>query len=112
MRIPKYRKPITPGQVLREDFVEPLGVTQAELADALGVDRTTVNEILNGKRSITPEMAVRLGYTLSTTTQYWLNLQLGVDMYKALHSPIRSDLNKLRILVPSAKRSRKRDLAS
>lgn len=106
MRIPKYRRPITPGEVLQEDYIDA-GLTQTELAAALGVDRTTVNEVINGHRSVTPEMAVRLGHALETSAQYWLNLQWGVDTYEVLHSPIKAEVEKLPVLVPPAKRRRK-----
>jgi len=68
--IPRYRRPITPRQVLREDFLEPLELTQGALAEALGVDRTTVNEIVNNRRSITPEMSLRLAHAFRTTPEY------------------------------------------
>jgi antitoxin HigA-1 len=98
MRIPKYRRPITPGEVLREDYIDAVGMTQGEFAAALGVDRATVNEIINGRRSVTPEMAVRLGHVLGTSFQYWLNLQWGIDTYNALHSPIKAEVEKLPVL--------------
>ncbi len=101
MPIPKSRRPITPGEVLREDFVEPLGLTQGRVAKALGVDRTTVNEIINGKRSITPEMALRLSHATRTTAEYWLRLQLAVDLFDALNSPARAVITgKVSFLVP------------
>jgi addiction module HigA family antidote len=101
MHIPKSRRPITPGDVLREDFVEPLGLTQGRVAKALGVDRTTINEIINGKRSITPDMALRLGHATRTTPEYWLRLQLAVDLFDALNSPARAAIaGKVSFLVP------------
>ncbi len=97
--IPTKRRPITPGEVLREDYIEPLGLTQGRLAEALDVDRTTVNEIVNGKRSITPDMAVRLSHAFRTTPTYWLNLQMGVDLYDALRSSANKKVSRLPILV-------------
>ena len=99
MMIPKARRPITPGQVLREDFIEPLGLTQGKLADALDVDRSTINEILNERRSITPEMALRLGHAFRTSPGYWMNLQLAVSLYDAEHSPAKAEVERLPILV-------------
>jgi addiction module HigA family antidote len=99
MMIPKARRPITPGQVLREDFIEPLELTQGKLADALDVDRSTINEILNERRSITPEMALRLGHALGTSPGYWMNLQLAVSLYDAEHSPAKAEVERLPILV-------------
>jgi addiction module HigA family antidote len=98
IQIPKYRRPIAPGEVLLEDYIEPLGMTQGQFAEAIGVNRTTVNEILNGRRSITPEMAVRLGHVLGTSVEYWLGLQLGVDTYDALHAPIKAEVKNLPVL--------------
>jgi addiction module HigA family antidote len=99
MNTPKGRRPITPGQVLREDFVEPLGLSQGKVADALDVDRSTVNEILNDKRAITPEMAVRIGHVFSTTPEYWMRLQLAVNLFDALHSPALAEVERLPVLV-------------
>ena len=101
MTTPNNRRPITPGEVLREDFIEPLNLTQGQLADALDVDRTSINELINGRRCLTPEMAVRLGHALSTTPEYWLKLQTAVDLYDAVHSPIASEVQRLQVLVPA-----------
>jgi addiction module HigA family antidote len=99
MSVPTNRRPILPGQVLREDYVEPLGLKQDELAEALGVHRTTINEVLNGKRTITTDMALRLAHALKTTPEYWLNLQKTVDLFDALHSPARVEIEKLPVLM-------------
>jgi addiction module HigA family antidote len=99
MSVPQNRRPITPGQVLREDYVEPLALKQDELATALGVHRTTINELLNDKRAVTPEMALRLGHAFNTSAEYWMNLQTAVDLYDALHSDARSEIEKLPVLV-------------
>jgi antitoxin HigA-1 len=101
MTTPRNRRPITPGEVLKEDFLETLGLTQGALAAALDVDRSTINEILNGRRAITPAMAVRLGHAFSTSPEYWLNLQSSVDLFDALHSPIAAKVEQLRVLVPA-----------
>jgi addiction module HigA family antidote len=97
--VPANRRPITPGDVLREDFLEKLGLNQERFADAIGVHRTTVNEILNGRRAVSTEMALRLGHALGTTPEYWLNLQLAVDLYDALHSQVREEVEQLAVLV-------------
>jgi addiction module HigA family antidote len=94
---PQHRRPITPGEVLREDFIEPLQLTQGELAEAHDVDRTTINEIVNNRRSITPEMALRLGHAFRTSPEYWLNLQLAVDLYDAQHSTLVQEVELLRV---------------
>lgn len=96
---PQKRRPIRPGEVLREDYIEPLGMTQGALADALEVDRSTINEIVNGRRAVTPEMALRLAHALRTTPQYWINLQAAVDLYDAQHSPLAKEVAQLKVLV-------------
>lgn len=99
--LPRNRRPISPGEVLREDFLDTLRLTQGALAKALGVDRTTINELVNGRRAVTPEMALRLAHAFRTTPVYWLNLQSAVDLFDALHSPIVEEVQHLQILVPA-----------
>jgi addiction module HigA family antidote len=82
--LPKNRKPIPPGNILKFEFLEPLNMTQQQLADALGITRVRVNEIISGKRSITPDTAFRLAKFFKTTPDFWLNLQLNVDMWDTL----------------------------
>jgi len=74
--------PPTPGQVLR-NFLDEHGITQDRFAEALGVSRFSINQIVNDRRTITAEMALRLGRTLSTTPEFWLNLQRGLDLHVA-----------------------------
>jgi antitoxin HigA-1 len=83
--IPTDREPTPPGEILREEFVRPLGLTQAELAAKLGVSRVAVNEIINGKRAVTPATAMRLGKAFGTTPEFWINGQIAVDLYRAEH---------------------------
>lgn len=83
---------------MREDFLDELGLTQEQLAEAIGVHRTTVNEILNGRRAITPEMALRLAHAFSTSAEYWMNLQKAIDIYDAQHSDVRKEIARLRVL--------------
>lgn len=65
----------SPGEILLEEFLEPLGISQYRLAKAIGKPQSTVSDIVHGRRSITPEMAWLLGKALGTTSQFWLNLQ-------------------------------------
>jgi addiction module HigA family antidote len=76
------RLPTHPGKILKEDFLIPTGISQTELADRLGITFRTVNEILNEKRGISPEMAVRLARFFETTDELWLNLQDQYDLYR------------------------------
>ena len=78
--IPKSRIPTHPGEVLAEEFLAPLGVTQVELAAHIGVPVQRVNEIVRGKRGITPETAWLLAEAFETTPQFWLNLQSAYDL--------------------------------
>lgn len=83
MRIPKNRPPEHPGEVLREEFMKPLMLTQEKLADALGISFRRVNEIVNGKRSVTAETALLLADHFKTTATLWMNLQACYDLYAA-----------------------------
>ncbi|MCB9140352.1 MAG: HigA family addiction module antidote protein [Caldilineaceae bacterium] len=83
IRVPKYRPPIHPGEMLQEEFLQPMGLTQRELAAAIHVPYQRVNEIVNGKRGVTPSTALRLGKFFGMTAAFWLNLQLRWDLYHA-----------------------------
>ena len=78
--IPKSRIPTHPGEILQEEFLAPLGITQVELAAHIGVPVQRVNEVVRGRRGITPETAWLLGQALGTTPQFWLNLQSNHDL--------------------------------
>jgi addiction module HigA family antidote len=96
--VPTNRRPISPGAILREDFLEPLGLTQGQAATALGIDRTSLNELLNGRRAVTAGMALRLGHAFKTSPQYWLNLQTAVDLYDAQHSELAAQVQRRPVL--------------
>lgn len=83
VRIPSDRSPTHPGAMLREEFLDPLGITQRELADAILVPYQRVNEIINEKRGITPNTALRLAKYFGNTPGFWMNLQLRFDLYQA-----------------------------
>jgi antitoxin HigA-1 len=84
--LPTHRRPTMPGEILKCEFLEPLHLTQQQLADAIGVTRVRINEIITGKRSITPDSAFRLAQFFSTTPDFWLNLQQNVDMWDTLQT--------------------------
>jgi len=84
-KIPTNREPTPPGEMLREEFMKPLGLTQAELAAKLGMPRVALNALINGMRSITTGTAMRLAKALGTTPEFWLNGQIAVDLYRAEH---------------------------
>jgi addiction module HigA family antidote len=78
-------RPTTPGEVLREDVLPELGISQGELARSLGVSRKTISEVLTGKRPVSPDLAHRLGRVLGNGPGLWLNMQRSADMWDALH---------------------------
>ena len=82
-RIPTHRAPTPPGEILRYDFIEPLGLTQADVARAIGVPYQRLNEVVRGARSVSAETALRLAKLFSTSPDLWLNLQQAVDLYHA-----------------------------
>ena len=89
VRIPTHRTPTHPGEVLLEEFLRPLGLTQRDVAGAIGVPYQRVNEIVRGRRGITPSTALRLGRCFGTTPSFWMNLQLRWDLYHVRRSEAR-----------------------
>jgi addiction module HigA family antidote len=85
--IPTHKRPPHLGEVLRELYLNELGLTCKDLAAALNVSYVRLNEILNGRRGITPDTAMRLGRVLGTSDTLWMNMQTVVDLYDARHSP-------------------------
>jgi addiction module HigA family antidote len=84
--------------MLIEEFLKPLGLTQTELADRLGVSYPRVNELVHGKRDMTPDTALRLERLLGVEAQFWLNLQLAWDLYQAKHSAAAKEIVKIQPL--------------
>jgi len=83
IRVPTDRKPTHPGEMLLAEYLEPMSLTQRELAHAIGVPYQRVNEIVNGRRGMTPGTALRLAKFFGTSADFWLNLQLRWDLYFA-----------------------------
>jgi addiction module HigA family antidote len=77
------RKPTTPGEILNEEFLNPLRMTQKQLADHLGCDVKVVNRIVNGRTAVTAEMALKLAASFRTSPEFWLNAQKAVDLHAA-----------------------------
>ena len=90
-------KPTHPGEMLREDFIPDYGLTVASLAKHLGVSRQTINELLREKRSVTPEMALRLARLFRNSPQFWTNAQSAVDLWVA-EKDKKGDLARIRPL--------------
>ncbi len=80
------RRPTHPGNILREDYLEPLKISVTEMASNLGVSRKTLSKILNEKGAVTPDMALRLSRAFETTPELWLNLQKNYDLWHAEHA--------------------------
>lgn len=83
IRIPTHRVPTHPGEMLKAEFLEPMSITQATLAQEIGVPYQRINEIINGRRGITPRTALRLAKFFQMSPDFWLNLQLRWDLYHA-----------------------------
>jgi len=83
VRIPTHRLPTHPGEMLLEEFLEPMGISQRDLADRIHVPYQRVNELINGKRGIPPSTALRLAKFLGTTADYWMSLQQRWDLARA-----------------------------
>lgn len=98
VRLPTHRAPTHPGEMLLEEFLKPLGLTQARLAERLGVSYPRVNELVHGKRDMTPDTALRLERLLGVEAQFWLNLQLAWDLYHATHSPAARRIRQIKPL--------------
>jgi|SRR5437588_8922940 len=94
--VPTNRAPTHPGEMLLEEFLRPMNLTQTELATRIGVPLNRVNEIIKGKRGITADTALRLGRLFGMDAQFWLNLQTLWDLYHAAHSPTAAEINRIR----------------
>ncbi len=86
MRVPTHQPPPHPGEMLLEEFLKPLGVSQEQLAEAVGVPCQEVSELILGQRSVTPSLALRLAKYLGMSATFWMNLQLCWDLYHVLQS--------------------------
>lgn len=97
------RRPVGVGEILIEEFMEPLGLTQAALAKAVGVQRKHVNELCNGRCNVTAPTALILSRVFGTSAEFWLNAQRRTDLWDALHSPReRARIDRARPLRPAA----------
>jgi len=91
------RRPTHPGEMLREDFLPDYGLTASSLAEAVNVSRQTINELLRERRSISPQMALRLARLFGNSPEFWLNAQQAVDLWDAAQE-IQSDVARIRPL--------------
>jgi addiction module HigA family antidote len=90
-------RPTHPGEMLQEDFLPDYGLTASTLAGAVGVSRQTINELLRGRRAVSPEMSIRLARLFGNTPEFWLNAQRSVDLWDAARS-IEADVKRIKPL--------------
>lgn len=95
MMLPTHRPPTHPGEMLLAEFLEPLGMTQAELAKRIGVSYVRVNEIVNRRRGVTADTALRLSQLFGTTADFWLNCQMSWDLWHALRSDAAEEIRRI-----------------
>ena len=91
------RRPTHPGEMLREDFLPDYGLTVSRLAEVSGVSRQSINELLRGRRAVSPEMALRLARLIGNSPEFWLNAQRAVDLWDAAQA-IKKDVSRIKPL--------------
>jgi addiction module HigA family antidote len=91
------RRPTHPGEMLRADFLPDYGLTVATLAKAIGVTRQSVNELLRGRRALSPDMALRLSRLFGNSAEFWLNAQRAVDLWDAAQA-IKGEMGRIKPL--------------
>src|SRR3989304_2656446 len=101
-RLPTHRPPPHPGEMLLEEFLKPLGVTQSSFAARLGVSFPRLNEIVRGRRAVTPDTALRLARVLGTSADFWLGLQQDWDLWRAIHGKNADEIEQLKPLSRTA----------
>lgn len=84
--IPTHRSPTHPGEILLEEFLKPLELSQAYAADRMGISPNRLNEIIRGKRGVTADTALRLAKLFKVSPEFWMNLQTAYDLYEAKHA--------------------------
>jgi addiction module HigA family antidote len=91
------RRPTHPGEMLREDFLPDYGLTVASLAEAVGVSRQSINELLRERRAVSPDMALRLARLFGNSPEFWLNAQRAIDLWDAAQA-IKKDVARIKPL--------------
>lgn len=104
-RLPKHRPPTHPGEMLLEEFLKPLGISQSAFAIRLGVSFPRLNEITRAKRSVTPDTALRLARVTGMSADFWLGLQQDWDLWHAIHGEGAAAIAKLEPLEGLARRA-------
>jgi len=93
--LPMKRRPTHPGEMLREDFLPDYSLTVTGLAEAVGVSRQSINELLRERRAVSPEMAIRLARFFGNSPEFWLNAQRAVDLWDAARA-VKADIARIR----------------
>ncbi len=99
-KMSRTQRPTHPGEILREDFLTDYGLTVTQLAQAIGVSRQTINELLRERRALSPSMALRLARLFGNTPEFWLNLQRAVDLWDARTSQ-EQEIRRIKSLNPA-----------
>ena len=99
-RLPKNRAPTHPGEMLLHEFIEPHGISQSEAARRLGISFPRLNEIIHGRRGITPDTALRLERLFGASAEFWLNGQRDWDLWQAMHSDSAREIEQIQPLPP------------
>lgn len=94
-RLPSNRAPTHPGEMLLEEFLKPMGITQSDFAARLGVPFPRLNEIIKARRGVTPDTALRLARVLGMSAEFWLGLQLDWDLWNAMQSKHYAEIAQL-----------------
>ncbi len=95
--VPMKRRPTHPGEMIREDFLPDYDLTVSSLAQALGVSRQSINELLRERRAVSPEMALRLGRLFGNSPEFWLNAQRALDLWRAAET-LKQEVARIRPL--------------
>lgn len=98
--LPSGGPPTSPGDMLLHEFMEPCGMSQAELARRIRVSYPRVNELVNGKRSLTPDTALRLARLFGVSVEFWMTGQMLWDMWHVIYSPVAADIEKIEPMWP------------
>ena len=97
------RRPITVGQMLTIEFLEPMNIELSELADAMGVHRNSISRIVHDKGTLTTPMAIKLGTALGNTPEFWLNIQHAVELWDVRNKAYEQEANNVRQILPVIK---------
>lgn len=96
LRIPTHRAPTHPGEMLREEFLVPLGMTEQELAERIRIPSSVIECLIGERGEITSDLALRLSKLFGTTAEFWLNGQLAWELYRAMHAPEAAEIQEIR----------------